>query len=91
MIQATENTIDVTTGSSEPETGIGSATSKAFEKLSEGDVSYLTEYATEHLAPALFYAALGLGVIFLGYLVASYLSRVVSKPVCRRVDETFRV
>ncbi len=33
-------------------------------------------------------AAIGLGVIFLGYLAAKYLSRVISRPICRRVDET---
>lgn len=88
MIQASEDVVNPNGPITDTETGIGANTGKAFEKLADGDLSYLTEYATEHLAPALFYAAIGLGVIFLGYLVASYLSRVVSKPVCRRVDET---
>lgn len=64
------------------------ATSVAVEKLKDGDVAYLTEYATTHLLPSLLLAAAGLAVIFLGYLVASYLSQLISKPVCRRVDET---
>ncbi len=68
--------------------GLGDATNMAMSKLQEGDLNYLVDYATTHLLPAVLYAAAGLGVIFLGYLVASYLSRVISKPVCRRVDET---
>ena len=66
----------------------GQATNAAMAKLQEGDVSHLLDYATAHLLPAVLYSAAGLAVIFIGYLVASYLSRVISKPVCRRVDET---
>jgi len=39
--------------------------------------------------PGLLWAAVGLAVIFVGYLVARYVSRLISGPVCRRVDETF--
>ncbi|WRQ53811.1 mechanosensitive ion channel domain-containing protein [Roseiconus lacunae] len=34
------------------------------------------------------YAAMGLVAIFCGYFIARYLSRVISNPICRRVDET---
>ena len=68
--------------------GMTDATGDTIARLSEGDVSGLMDYATTHLAPALFWAALGLGIIFIGYLVAQYISRIVSQPVCRRVDET---
>ena len=64
------------------------ATTLAAEKLKEGDLSQLSDYATTHLLPSLLFAAAGLAVIFIGYLVASYLSQLISKPVCRRVDET---
>lgn len=64
------------------------ATSTAITKLSEGEFAYLSEYAMTHLVPALLMAGIGLGVVFLGYLVASYLSQAISRPVCRRVDET---
>lgn len=67
---------------------IATATEDAITRLSEGDVSVVTEYATNHLGPALFYAAIGLGVIFIGYLCAKYISGLISRPVCRRVDET---
>ena len=70
------------------ETSLGEATNVAIAKLGEGNVSHLVDYASTHLLPSLLYAAGGLAVIFIGYLVASYLSRVISKPVCRRVDET---
>ncbi|MFG0261802.1 MAG: mechanosensitive ion channel family protein [Novipirellula sp. JB048] len=56
-----------------------------------GDMQRVVEYATLHLAPQLFLAAIGLGILFLGYLAASYLSRVISRPICRRVDETFGI
>jgi small conductance mechanosensitive channel len=71
-----------------PTPGITEATEDVMRQLTEGDISGLMEYATTFLGPALLYAALGLGVIFLGYLVAKYVSRVVSRPICRRVDET---
>lgn len=78
MADAVENT----------EVGIAEATEDALTRLTDGDVSGVMDYATTHLAPSLLYAAFGLGVIFLGYLVASYVSRIISRPICRRVDET---
>ncbi len=71
-----------------PNTGIVEATETVIAEVSQGNVSQLTAYATEFLGPALLYAAVGLGVIFIGYLVAKYVSRVISRPVCRRIDET---
>nr|WP_315860377.1 mechanosensitive ion channel domain-containing protein [Novipirellula aureliae] len=66
----------------------GEATQQVINEVTQGDMSGVIEYATLHLVPQLLLAAVGLGVIFIGYLVASYLSRIISKPVCRRVDET---
>jgi len=78
--------MDETTETSTP--GITEATQDVMIQLTEGDISGVMEYATTFLGPALLYAALGLGVIFIGYLIAKYVSRVVSRPICRRVDET---
>jgi small conductance mechanosensitive channel len=69
-------------------TQFGQATETALTKLTEGDFSHLTDYASSHLLPAVLLAGTGLGLIFLGYLVASYASRAISRPICRRVDET---
>ena len=79
-------TTEVTETANEP--GIGAATEQAIAKLQDGDVAHLMEYATVHLGPAILCAAVGLVVVFIGYLIAKYLARVVSKPICRRVDET---
>ncbi|EMI21426.1 small-conductance mechanosensitive channel [Rhodopirellula maiorica SM1] len=67
------------------------ATEEFIGDVTNGDVSGAMEYITLHLVPQLFLAAIGLAVIFLGYLVASYLSRIISKPVRRRVDETLGI
>jgi len=66
----------------------GEATQQFINEVTQGDMSGVVQYATLHLVPQLLLAAVGLGVIFIGYLVASYLSRIISKPVCQRVDET---
>lgn len=76
------------TPSPETTNEFGQATEQAISKLTEGDFAHLSEYASSHLFPAILLAGIGLGVIFLGYLVASYVSRAVSRPVCKRVDET---
>lgn len=81
-----ETAIDAT--GEETHQSIAEATSVLIANMTEGDLSGLTSYATTHLAPAMLSAAIGLFVIFLGYLTAKYLMRVVSQPVCRRVDET---
>lgn len=61
----------------------------AVDQLIAGDISGLSETMTANVIPAVIPAAIGLGVIFLGYLAAKYVSRVISRPICRRVDETF--
>nr|WP_315853734.1 mechanosensitive ion channel domain-containing protein [Novipirellula artificiosorum] len=66
----------------------GEATQQVIGEFANGDMSGVVDYATMQLVPQLLLAALGLGIIFLGYLVATYLARVISRPVCRRVDET---
>ena len=53
-----------------------------------GDLHFLVQFASEHLGPKVLYAAIGLIVLFIGYFAAKYLARVISNPVCRRVDET---
>lgn len=64
------------------------ATSELMSRMTQGEFSGVSDYATTYLAPAVLSAGLGLFVIFIGYMVAKYLMRVVSQPVCRRVDET---
>nr|WP_315852700.1 mechanosensitive ion channel domain-containing protein [Allorhodopirellula solitaria] len=64
------------------------ATSDLISHMTKGDFSGIADYATTYLAPAVFSAGLGLFVIFIGYMIAKYLMRVISQPVCRRVDET---
>lgn len=69
----------------------GTVVDEAMDHLIAGDVSGLTGVVTNGVAsvvPIIIPAAIGLGVIFLGYLVAKYVSRVISRPICRRVDET---
>lgn len=75
-------------GTDETKQSITDATAALVANMTEGDFSGLTSYATTHLAPAMLSAGIGLFIIFLGYLAAKYLMRVISQPVCRRVDET---
>ncbi len=74
--------------SAAPPANLAASTEDIITQLTSGNYEGLTKYATEHLMPSMFYAAMGLGIIFLGYLAASYISRLISRPVCRRVDET---
>ncbi len=71
-----------------PKQGIVEATERAVNQLTHGDMSGLSQYAASHLAPSLLAAGIGLGLIFLGYLFARYVSDVISRPICQRVDET---
>ncbi|MFG0287744.1 MAG: mechanosensitive ion channel family protein [Rhodopirellula sp. JB044] len=87
-LDASTNASVTNASQSQDVTGIADATSSLISNMAEGDFTGLTDYATVHLAPALFSAAIGLFVVFIGYLVAKYLMRVISQPVCRRVDET---
>lgn len=54
------------------------------QRAAGGDVEAITVLAANYLLPAV----LSLLAIFIGYLFASYLSRIASGPVCRRVDQT---
>ncbi|MGB7345013.1 MAG: mechanosensitive ion channel domain-containing protein [Pirellulaceae bacterium] len=54
------------------------------DQLMQGDISPLVDVVTTYVLPG----AAALGVMFIGYLFAKYMSRVASRPVCRRVDET---
>ena len=55
------------------------------QRAIQGDMEAISLLAAGYLLPA----ALAVLAIFIGYLFASYLSRVASGPVCRRVDQTF--
>ncbi len=63
-------------------------TESVFDKILSGDVDALSAFVSESVLPMVVPAAIGLGVVFVGYLVAKYLSRIISKPICERVDET---
>lgn len=71
-----------------PQTAETGNSAGAAEMINRVDFDYAVEYATVHLGPKLLYAMAGLTVIFIGYLVAKYVSRLISHPVCSRVDET---
>lgn len=71
-----------------PKQGIVEATQSAVAQLTQGDISGLSQYALSHLGPSLLAAGIGLGMVFLGYLFAKYISDLISRPICRRVDET---
>lgn len=58
-------------------------------QMMAGNFSGLQPLLNESVLPRIGYAALGLGVVFIGYFVAKYLSRIVSRPICQRIDETF--
>ena len=64
------------------------ATETVFASGTAGDFGGVRDYAIHHLGPAVAMAGLGLAVVFVGYLVAKYLSRIVSGPICKKVDET---
>lgn len=59
------------------------------KKVVDGDHTAVGEYVQEAIVPNLGMACMGLVAVFMGYFVASYLSRLVSRPICKRVDETF--
>jgi len=68
--------------------GIADATATLINNMTNGDFAGFSAYVMIYLAPAVLSAGIGLFIIFIGYLVAKYLMRVISQPVCRRVDET---
>ena len=71
-----------------PALGLAEATSVLMTEATEGNLSGVTDYLSRHLAPALLMATVGLFVVFIGYLVAKFVSRMASGPVCSRIDET---
>ena len=71
-----------------PATDMATATENMFAAAAKGEYAQVTDYATTHLLPSLISAAIGLAVIFVGYMVAKYVSRIISSPICRKVDET---
>lgn len=75
-----------TTTAAVPE--IAKVTESTITQISEGEFSAVVPYLINHLGPYSLKAAGGLLVIFIGYLVAKYVSRIASRPICNRVDET---
>ncbi len=67
---------------------IADATEATFSQVTNGDVTVLVPYIMNHLGPFLLMSACGLMVLFIGYLIAKYVSRIASRPICNRVDET---
>jgi small conductance mechanosensitive channel len=70
---------------------LAQATEQTLSRITTGDLTSLSPYVLKHLAPFVLIATCGLFVIFLGYLVAKYMSRIASRPICRRVDETLGI
>jgi small conductance mechanosensitive channel len=56
----------------------------SFDRLIKGDHEVVSELVVKYAVPAV----LAIIAVFMGYLVAKYLARVISGPVCKRVDET---
>lgn len=56
----------------------------AFDGAAQGDISAIWPLVSNYVIPA----ASALLVILLGYLLASFLSSIASRPVAKRVDET---
>ncbi len=54
------------------------------QKLVSGDPTVVSKVVTDYVVPA----AVALLVVFIGYLIGKFLSRVISAPICKRVDET---
>ena len=67
---------------------IAKITESTITQITEGDFSAVVPYVINYLGPYSLKAAGGLLVIFIGYLVAKYVSRIASGPICSRVDET---
>lgn len=54
------------------------------QQLLHGDPTVLADVTIRYIFPA----SVALLAVFIGYLAAKYLARVISGPVCKRVDET---
>lgn len=66
----------------------GDATNQVIADATNGQFDGIADYAMFHLGPGCLLAMLGLGIVFVGYMFAKYVSRIVSGPVRKRVDET---
>ena len=79
-------TAAATTDSNSPDNirALIEATSLKVNALLSGDTAVISELAVRYLIPA----SVSLLAVFVGYMVAKYFSRVISTPVCKRVDET---
>lgn len=62
----------------------GASAAESFQRVLDGDPGPLTSLVAEYLVSA----SLALLAVFVGYLAAKYLARIVSGPICKRVDET---
>lgn len=58
--------------------------SEAIMAARNGDIQGMVSLAVDFLIPA----AIALVSLFVGYLAAKFLARIVSGPICKRVDET---
>ncbi|MEM6472028.1 MAG: mechanosensitive ion channel domain-containing protein [Planctomycetota bacterium] len=79
-------TADTTQNDSVPK---DSALDQAMSSMLDGDFAAVNDYFAKAVLPNLGYAVIGLMVVVIGYFVSRYLSRVVSRPIRERVDETF--
>lgn len=64
--------------------GVQETAVRSLNRLISGDPTVVSELIVAYLLPA----SLALLAVFIGYLVAKYLSRIVSGPICKRIDET---
>lgn len=63
---------------------VKSSVTEAIEKLFGGDDLVIAKLAGDYIVPA----TVSLLVVFIGYLAAKYFARIISAPICKRVDET---
>ncbi len=63
---------------------VGETARESFNRLMSGDPTVLLDIATKYLLPA----TVALIAVFIGYLVAKFVARTISGPICKRIDET---
>ncbi|KAA5542759.1 mechanosensitive ion channel [Roseiconus nitratireducens] len=71
-----------------PENIQGISVDEAITAVMDGDFASIDLFLHQSVLPALLWASVGLAVLFIGYFVANYLSRVISRPIRNRIDET---
>jgi small conductance mechanosensitive channel len=64
--------------------GIFGPAVQTVEQLLHGDPTAIANITIKYIFPA----SVALLAVFIGYLAAKYLARIISGPVCKRVDET---